>query len=104
MSETTHTGTQISYEEAANAYPDLAASIERLHGKRRSRERRKLRDKLQLARLREKGAQCYNCVHFEASCTQVRGSPICRFHSDFHGYQITQADSLCLTHRNPSHE
>lgn len=96
--------TDVTYLEAATAYPERAKIIDQMHGKRRSRERRKLRDTLQLDRLQQQGRQCSNCVHFEASCPHVGGKSICGLHSDFRGYQLARPDNVCLKHQEPTHD
>ena len=87
-----------SYEEASKAYPSAAEKIDTFHGKRRARERRRLRDKLAYDRLKQSGSKCSTCTSFIKHCTAVNGA-ICSRFSDFHGYQMAQPDGLCLEYQ-----
>lgn len=63
--------------------------------KGRNNLRRRFKAAVRLDRLRDKGARCADCKHFDASLKYYR-KPICEMGSDFHGYQIAEPDGLCV--------
>jgi hypothetical protein len=63
--------------------------------KKRANARRRERDDAYIADLRASGASCGNCASFEPSI-HVRGKHECSYHTDFYGYVLTTADSICM--------
>jgi hypothetical protein len=78
----------VSWEIAAQVFPQDAKAIEATTGKARNRKRRKLRELTTITILREFGASCKNCPSFKID--------YCEFHSDFYGKQSASPDGLCL--------
>jgi hypothetical protein len=85
----------VSWDVAARALPLEAANIERLTGKKRSRCRRNLREKVTFENAQAAGCSCKNCVFFTAK-DHIGRTNVCEWDSDFHGTAYTKPDSLCL--------
>ena len=85
----------VSWEIASKAMPLEASNIDKTTGKKRSRARRNLRERVTLAVMAKAGNRCLNCASFEETDNLGRAN-VCQMHSDFQGVSTTYPDGLCL--------